>query len=187
VTRYHDRIMLDPVIGILIVASFATLFASAAIHKLRDLAGFDAVFAAYGLSPALTTLHASRIVPVLEIAVALGLLGGASRSYAVATGVVVLSVYGGAIALNLWRGRRDIACGCGGTGEEHPIAAWMVWRNAILAAVLATALRPWSARALVATDAFTIACGVCALALLYLSCERLFGATASRAAQLRSS
>ena len=48
-TRYHDRIMLDPVIGILIVASFATLFASAAIHKLRDLARFDAVFAAYGL------------------------------------------------------------------------------------------------------------------------------------------
>jgi len=178
--------MLDPVLGILIVASFATLFASAAIHKLRGLARFDAVFEAYGLPVALTRLRAARLVPVIELAVAFGLLGGASRSYAVTAGVALLVAYGGAIALNLSRGRRDIACGCGSTDEERPIAAWMVWRNLILAGVLANALRPWSMRVLVATDAFTVVCGVCALALLYLSSERLFGATAARGSLLRS-
>jgi hypothetical protein len=185
VTRYDDWIMLDPVIGILIVACFATLFASAAIHKLRDLARFDAVFEAYGLPALYTRLRASRTVPVLEVLIALGLLGGASREYAVAAGVVLLVAYAGAIALNLWRGRRDIACGCGATDEERPIATWMVWRNLILAVVLGVALWPWAPRALVITDAVTIAAGVAALALLYLSCERLFGA-AARAQALRS-
>jgi hypothetical protein len=187
VTRYDDRVMLDPVIGILIVACFATLFASAAIHKLRDFARFDAVFEAYAPPPRLVRLRASRIVPYLEAAIALGLLGGASRGYAVATGVVLLCAYAAAIALNLWRGRRDIACGCGGADESRPIAAWMVWRNVTLAAVLATALLPWGGRALSATDAFTIACGVCAAALLYLACDRLFGATARRVTELRGS
>jgi len=185
VTRYDDRIMLDPVIGILIVACFATLFASAAIHKLRDLPRFDAVFEAYGLAPLYTRLRASRAIPALEMLIALGLLGGASRGYAVAAGVILLLAYAAAIALNLWRGRRDIACGCGATDEERPIASWMVWRNLILAVVLAAALWPWSARVLVVTDALTIAGGVCALALLYLSCERLFWA-AARAQALRS-
>ena len=35
--------ILDPVVGILILASVALLFASAAVHKLRDLARFDEI------------------------------------------------------------------------------------------------------------------------------------------------
>ena len=177
--------MLDPVIGILIVACFATLFASAAIHKFRDLTRFDAVFEAYGLPSLYTRLRASRVIPVLEMMIALGLLGGAARGYAVAAGVILLIAYAAAIALNLWRGRRDIACGCGATDEERPIATWMVWRNVMLASLLGAALWPWAPRQLVVTDALTIAGGVSALVLLYLACERLFSA-AARAQALRS-
>jgi len=183
-TRYDGRIMLDPVIGILIVAGFAILFASAAIHKARDLRRFDAVFEAYGLLP-LQKLRVARAVPVLEMLVALGLLGGGSRGYAVSAGGALLLAYAAAIALNLWRGRRDIACGCGAFDEERPIASWMVWRNILLAAILGLALRPWAPRMLVLTDAVTIAAGVSALALLYLSSERLLGA-AARSQELQS-
>lgn len=177
--------MLDPVIGILIAACFAALFASAAIHKLRDLVHFDAIFAAYGLLPA-ARLPISRAVPVLEMAVALGLLSAASRGFAAGTGAVLLLAYASAIALNLRRGRRDIACGCGGPDERRPIGWPMVWRNCALAAVLAAATLSWRARALAATDALTIVGGVSAAALLYMSLDRLLGHAARRTAELRA-
>jgi len=77
--------------------------------------------------------------------------------------------------VNLWRGRRDLRCGCGGADEEQKIAPWMVWRNFALAAVLASVLLPWTARPLALTDVLTVGCGVVAAVLLYLCLDRLLG------------
>jgi Mn2+/Fe2+ NRAMP family transporter len=164
---------LDPVIGVLIVASFAILFASAAVHKLRDLRRFDEIFSAYGLLRPIAGLRVSWAIPVLEIGVALGLLASAVRAVAGGIGIVLLLGYAAAMAVNLRRGRRDIACGCGGPDERRPIAAWMAWRNLALALLLALALWPWSARALLMTDALTISCGLAATVLIYLCLDRL--------------
>src|SRR5258708_39746976 len=105
--------MLDPAIGLLIVASIAVLFASAAVHKLRGLGRFDEIFAAYGLVPAMAMarLRLSWAVPILELGVAVGLLSDVCRPYAGVAGIVLLSGYAAAIAVNLRRGRRDLACG----------------------------------------------------------------------------
>lgn len=178
--------ILDPVVGILILASVALLFASAAVHKLRDLARFDEVFLAYGMIPAISRLRISWAVPLLELAVAAGLAGNFTRPYAAALGIVLLSAYAAAIAVNLRRGRRDLACGCGGPDERRPIAAWMVWRNILIALVAAMAFAPWTDRALTMTDGVTIAFGLLTVALIYLCADQLFG-TAQRTAQLRGS
>jgi hypothetical protein len=178
--------MLDPVIGVLVVASFALLFASAAIHKLRDPRRFGEVFSAYGLLPPVAGRRVAWAIPVLEIGVALGLLAYRSRALAACAGIALLLGYAGAMAVNLRRGRRDIACGCGGADERRPIAAWMAWRNLALALLLGIALSTWSARALLITDALTIVFGTAVVVTLYLCLDRL-GQAARRTRELQGS
>ena len=175
--------ILDPVIGILIVASVALLFASAAVHKLRDLKRFDEIFTAYGLAPMNIGMRISWIVPILELSVAAGLAVKISRPYAAALGIILLSAYAIAIAVNLRRGHRDLACGCGGPDERRTIAAWMVWRNALLALAAVAVFAPWGARQLSITDGITVAFGLLTVALVYLCIDQLFG-NAQRTAQM---
>jgi len=163
---------LDPVFGMLLLGAFALLFGSASLHKWRNLQRFDEVFAAYGLvPPALRPL--ARGVPLLESAIALGLLGSASRRIACTGGALLLLCYAAAMAVNLRRGRRDIACGCGGPDERRPIAPFMVWRNGLLALALGVTLAPWTTRSLQATDWATIAFGIAAAAAVYACVDRL--------------
>jgi uncharacterized membrane protein YphA (DoxX/SURF4 family) len=171
--------MLDPVIGSLIVGCFVLLFISAATHKLRDLNHFAEVFAGYGIAPLAHRRWLSRLVPLLEIIAALGLLVPASRAAAAAAGAVLLLSYAAAIAHNLRAGRAAIDCGCGGLDQRRPIAAWMVWRNLILAALLAPVCLPWSTRPLDASDAITIGAGTAAAAFLYMSFDALLGRQAA--------
>jgi hypothetical protein len=178
--------MLDPAVGLLLVASFALLFGSAALHKLRDWRMFDEIFAAYGVVPAISRWRLSWLVPALELAVAVGLLADVSRPYAVFEGCVLLLAYAAAIGINLRRGRRDLACGCGGPDERRAIASWMVWRNIVLAAGLASTLVPWTERTLGFTDAVTVMFGLLTLALVYLCIDQLMGYV-QRAAHLRGS
>jgi hypothetical protein len=58
----------------------------------------------------------------------------------------------------------------------------MVWRNLILAALLAPVGLPWGARPLDAADAITIGAGTAAAAFLYMSFDTLLGRHAARTA-----
>jgi uncharacterized membrane protein YphA (DoxX/SURF4 family) len=183
--------VLDPAIGTLILASVALLFLSAAAHKLRNLERFDEIFSAYGLMPAAlvavnTRPRISLLVPTLEIMVAAGLAVNVYRPYAAALGIALLLAYALAIAVNLARGHRDLACGCGGVDERRPIAGWMVWRNLLVAVLALAAFVPWADRDLSITDGFTIAFGLATVALIYLCADQLLG-TAQRSAELRGS
>jgi hypothetical protein len=178
------RAMIDPAIGALLAGAFALLFVSAALHKLLHRAEFSEAFRAYAvLPPELARL--AGLVPLLELTVGVALLAGGSRAGAAAAGAALLVVYASAIAINLARGRRDLSCGCGGPNDRRPIAAWMVWRNLLLAALLAVTLLPWVARPLGAADALTIGAGTAVTALLYMSLDALLGSVAPRSAALR--
>jgi uncharacterized membrane protein YphA (DoxX/SURF4 family) len=168
-----DR-MLDPAIGFLLTSCCALLLASAALHKLRALPRFAALLRAYRVLPGAMTPPAV-LVPLLELTLTVALLVPLTRRAAAGAGAALLVVYAGAIALNLARGRRDLACGCGGPGDARPIAPWMVGRNLLLAALLGATLLPWQPRALLATDLLTIGGGVAVATLLYVSLEQLLG------------
>jgi Methylamine utilisation protein MauE len=176
--------MIDPAVGALLAGAYALLFLGAALQKLRAPAQFAAVFRAYRVLPEAAAALA-WLLPLLELTVGVGLLASAARPGACAAGAALLLAYATAIAINLVRGRRDLACGCGGPDERRTIAAWMVWRNLALAAVLAALLLPWSARALAGVDALTIGAGTVVTALLYMSLERLLDRVAPRAALLQ--
>jgi uncharacterized membrane protein YphA (DoxX/SURF4 family) len=177
----------DPAIAALIVACSALLFGGAAIHKLRDLRRFDEIFAAYGLLPLAARLRLSRAVPLLEVLVAVGLLLDVTRATAACVGIVLLLAYAAAITVNLLRGRRELACGCGGPDDRRPIAPWMVWRNILFAILLSPVMLPWSLRALGLTDMVTIGFGTAACALVYLCLDRLLVRTGRLSAELRMS
>jgi hypothetical protein len=178
--------MIDPAIGALLAGALALLFAGAALHKLRSPLRFAELFRAYRLLPqGLARLW--WLVPLLELTIAAGLLAGRSRAGACSAGAALLLGYAAAMAINLHRGRRDLACGCGGPDERRAIAEWMVWRNVILAALLGALLLPWRARAMSAADALTIGAGTAVASLLYMSLDRLLGGVAPAAALLRGS
>jgi uncharacterized membrane protein YphA (DoxX/SURF4 family) len=166
---------MDPAVAALIVSCVALLFAGAALHKFRDLRRFEEIFAAYGLLPWPTRGRVSRLVPVLESGVALGLLFGISRVAAAGVGILLLLAYAIAIAINLGRGRRDLACGCGGPDDRRPIGSYMVWRNFTIAMLLLALLLPWGMRPLGLTDAVTIGFGTASLALVYLCLDGISG------------
>jgi uncharacterized membrane protein YphA (DoxX/SURF4 family) len=174
--------VLDPAIGLLITASIALLLASAGAHKLRDLKAFDEIFSAYGLMPAMPGMRVSWLVPLLEIVIAAGLVITVSRPYSGALAMLLLSGYAAAIAVNLKRGHRDLACGCGGP-ERRTIAAWMVWRNLLTALAAGVVFLPWTHRPLGLTDGLTIVFGVPTIALIYLCIDQLLG-NAQRTAQM---
>ena len=178
--------MLDPAIGTLLVLCLATLFASAAVHKLRDPGRFAAVFDSYQLLPLPVRSVAAMLVPLAESAVAAGVLLGPVRIAAAVVGSVLLITYALAIAINLLRGRRDLACGCGGPADRRVIAAWMVWRNLALAGALMVLAPRWRERALVPADFITISGGLATAVLLYTSVGRLLGEVAPWAAALRA-
>ena len=179
--------MLDPAIGLTLVGCFALLFASAALHKLRNVAHFTDVVRAYRLLPKSVASAVARAIPAVELAVAIALLAAMTRAAAALAGMVLLLGYGAAIVVNLARGRRDLACGCGGAQDARPIAPWMVVRNLLLGgALLAIALLSWKSRTLLTTDALTVAAGIAVAALLYASLDRLLGIVTARGAALRS-
>jgi hypothetical protein len=178
-------VVLDPGFGYAIVIGFALLFAHAALGKWRSIAGFGAVLANYRLFPAPLATALGILVPAAESAVALLILMAATRPWAAAAGSVLLLAYAAAIAINLRRGRYDLDCGCAGPADRRPIAGWMIWRNAVLAAVLAATALPWTARSLGWTDAITVGGGLTVLTVLYMALDRLLGQVMPRTAVLR--
>lgn len=136
----------------------AWLFLSAATQKISDFPRFRATFAAYKLVPQSLSDVVAGTVVILELIAAMVLLlvslvpllvpsAGSILNFEVGflsvfstsllAPVLILS-YAGAMAINLWRGRRSIDCGCGGT--PMPLSKSLVARNLILGVGLVWAL-----------------------------------------------
>jgi hypothetical protein len=175
---------MDPVIEATLRAALALLFLVAAGHKLRALGRFRATLGEYRLVPAALTPLATGLVVAVEAAVAGALLVPGARVVGLLAAAAVLVVYGGAIAINLARGRRDIDCGCAGPAVRRPISGALVARNAALAAVALAGLAPVRPRAFLWVDALTVAGATAALAAVYASLDRVL-AYAPRLARLR--
>ena len=178
--------MLDPAFGFLIVAGTALLLASAAIQKFRDPARFADIVAAYRVLPTALNRPVARLIPCLEAAIAIALVWEPIRNGAVLAAMVLLIAYAAGLVVNLRRGRHDLDCGCGPARDRRRIAAWMVWRNALLAGSLGIAALPWSARSLNLTDLLTIVGGLAVVITLYAAADRLFGDVVPKTLMLRS-
>jgi len=163
-------LLVDPVVLATLRAALALLFAAAALHKLRDPAGFGAVLAEYRVLPRSLLRAGVWLVPALEAGIALALLAPGRLGPAAAAGL--LTSYAAAVGLNLARGRRELDCGCLGPGQRQPISGALVARNALLAAGALACLLRVAPRALVWLDFATIAAASACLVLLWLGAQR---------------
>jgi hypothetical protein len=172
---------LDPAARALLRLALAWLFARAAAHKLRDLAAFRAALADYRLLPAALLAPAAAAVAGAEAVVAAWLLVPAAGPAPALAAAALLCVYTAAIAVNLARGRRHIACGCAGPAALAPLHEALLARNGLLVALALAAALPAAGRSFEPIDAASAAGGAAVLGLLLVATE----VAIANAAQLR--
>ena len=171
---------LDPTLYAALHGALALLFGWAVAHKLRDVAGFRAAFAAYDLLPRSWGSPAATSVIAAEIAIALGLLVPGAAAPAAVGGAVLLCIYSTAIAINLRRGRVDIDCGCMGIAGRRSLGSGLLVRNGVLILAALCGALPAGGRGLQWVDGLTIVASVSALALLYAAADGLIANASTR-------
>jgi len=166
----------------LLQCSFAILWSAAAVHKLIAFPQFRQTLEGYRIVPEAISQIVAPVVVAIELLLALGCLRG--TTVAAMVSAVLLLLYAGAIEINLHRGRHAMDCGCLGAAGRRGLTRALVWRNVALAVLAVPFAWPAGARTLGWLDVITIAAGVCATALLYMTVDGLI-ANAPRMAPLR--
>jgi len=163
--------MIDPLITIVIATSLAILFLLAGRQKLSAPLRFKAQLSAYQLVPDNLLSPVARVLPWLEIVIALSMLFAVSRPYAGIAAALMLGVYALAMGINLRRGRSAIDCGCGDTPQS--LSSWLVLRNLVLAGGALLLVTPIAARQLGMLDMLFALLFVAICALGYTMMEHL--------------
>jgi hypothetical protein len=165
--------MIDPVIALTVLISLELLLLGAAWHKLSDPRRFVSTVRAYELVPEPVAPALAALFPVLELCIAAGLLYAPSRPSSATLLLLLLTVYTGAIAINLARGKRDIDCGCFAASTAVPLSARLTARNLLLAGATSLLLLSPASRPLLWVDVLSIAMATVTLVLLWQSARGL--------------
>ncbi|MEQ6334475.1 MauE/DoxX family redox-associated membrane protein [Sphingobium sp. MK2] len=142
----------------------------AGVNKLRHRTLLPGVIANYRLLAPALIAPAATMLPIAEILIGGALILGFAP-LPVMLAILLLAVFGLAMAINIRRGRTQIDCGCGRSQLRHPIGWPLVVRNAVLAILLAPRLL--LAPLLSAMDIGTAIAGGIALYLAYLLCNSI--------------
>ena len=162
---------MDPIFTSTAALSLAVIFATTATHKLRAPAWFRRQVAEYRLLPAALVTPVALGLSLLEAGLAAGLLWAGSRSMAALGALILISLYAGGIAINLWRGRHDMDCGCSGPGAQQPLHSRLLLRNLILGGLALLAAFPVDVRPLGLFDDFVIIAAPAVIILLYAATD----------------
>jgi uncharacterized membrane protein YphA (DoxX/SURF4 family) len=123
-------------IALAIRVLLALVFLTAALGKVRHRLAFQGVVANYRLIPDFAVPAFALLLPLVEAAVAGGLLV-ASPSWPEVSAAILLMLFAAAMGINIWRGRRHIDCGCFQSALKQTLSWTLVARNTGLALLLA--------------------------------------------------
>jgi uncharacterized membrane protein YphA (DoxX/SURF4 family) len=119
-----------------------SIFAVAGMAKLRHPRVFVSTVVGYHILPIRWARRVALILPWLEVWLGCTLLLGIGlRAGAVSSGLL-LSLFTGAVSINVIRGRKDLDCGCLGAQHRQKIGGGILVRNAGLI-LLALPLAWW--------------------------------------------
>jgi hypothetical protein len=163
----------DPIFIIASAVAIAVLLASAATHKVRAPARFARQLADYQLLPDSLVRPVARLIPLLELAIAFALLVPVSRGWAALSAAGLLALYAAAIGINLWRGRRDIDCGCAGPDQAQPLRPVLLLRNSVLVVLALLASVAPIARDMTLFDGFVTVAAAAVALLIYAAADGL--------------
>jgi hypothetical protein len=110
----------------------AAIFILAAYHAMREWTLFGGIVEQYHVAPRGPSLLAARVLPPLECVTAVALLLPSTSRIAATLGLSLMTLFTGAITLNLARGRVAIDCGCGGASGQK-LSGGLVVRNLVVA------------------------------------------------------
>ncbi len=175
---------MDPLVTIIISVCMSLLFGVAAMHKLGAPAVFRAAMENYQLVPIAMLNLFSAILVLLELSSSVLVLIPMTQAAGLLAMAVLLLIYTTGISINLYRGRRDIDCGCSGPATRQVLSFWLVARNLVFLGLVVVALEPSTNRALNWLDLVTAAFGVLVAGGLYLGFNQLL-AQAPRLTALR--
>lgn len=139
------------VLGLAGALGVGLVFLQAALAKLQHRDLLPGVIANYRLLPAALVNPAALLLPVAELAIAIGLLLGA-HWLAATSAMTLLLVFAAAMGINILRGRRQIDCGCGRSQLRQPLSWLLVGRNVALALLLIPRLLPVAGPAATTAD-----------------------------------
>ncbi len=166
-----NTFLADPVATSTVAGCVALILFSAAWHKFSELDIFAGALDAYQLLPSIAVMPIARLLPCVEVVIALMVLIPATRPVGLVACAGLVALYALAIAVNLARGRRQIDCGCG--GDVHLLSWGLVLRNTLLAGIALAMSGPSVARPFEWLDAVTLVVGVLALYGSYLTFDEL--------------
>jgi len=166
---------IDPAIRGLCAFALAFIFGASGAMKLRDLEMFEGSLANYQLAPTWMEKPLAYLLPLIECASAAGLLMTSTRALAATALLALLTIFTGAIAINLARGRTNIDCGCFGPALRQQLSGWLLLRNLFLMILAAVVILPPNGRAIESIEVVTIVLGGLTLVTLYASANFAIG------------
>jgi hypothetical protein len=154
----------------------ALIFAGAAITKLTAWGELPGIVRNFRVLPRALVIPAALLLPLLEAAIAPSILIKETRPVAALAAAALFAIFGAALAMNYFRGRRHIDCGCFRSDLKQPISIAVIVRNGLLT-VCALLLLPAAVTAAPSPLAWSIAVAAgLTLFLCYLSVGVLFQA-----------
>lgn len=171
------------VIAIILRLLLSVILLRAVLHKIRDRRKFQSELAAYQLLP--TSFLSLPLLPIatyaliaVELLTSITLLDTAQATPALLA-ASLFAVYGAAMAINIFRKRTDIDCGCSGPSGVKKTIAWpLVLRNVVLVLLaLFCAVTPIVSTAIHGAWVFMILAGALVALLLYEAIEQAIANT----------
>lgn len=123
--------MTGAVMHLWIAWSLALLFAVSALAKIVRAAEFRNHLAAYPFVPRVLIPTLAKLLPLMEMTLAIALAFVAACPQALLAAVAMLVLYCTAVGVAWGMGAGGEDCGCG-AGEDVPIGGWLVLRNLFL-------------------------------------------------------
>jgi len=172
----------DAIISVAAPVFLALVLVSAAIPKFKDADEFVGIIANYRLLPESLVMPFARLLPVVEVICAAGLLIPASRTWVGWGAAALFMMFALALGINLGRGRTHIDCGC----VRRPTSRSRIGMFHVLRALALAAISLYAALAPLTVAQVSIAAGALGLALavmlllFHLSADLLLGLPRSR-------
>lgn len=182
-----QALLQEPLITTALRVFLALLFATAALSKLSRIEEFYGVVRNFRLLPDGVSRVVAFVLPVVELAVAVGLVIGPWAVPAATVAAALLIVFALALAINVARGRTYIDCGCFRQGLKQPVSWLLVGRNIVLtlAALSVAYLLPQTPAAGFEDWLIGLMAGGLAM-MLYFSASLLGGISAAQTSSVTS-
>jgi uncharacterized membrane protein len=117
-----------------LAAFLALLLATSAVHKAMSWQRTRSVIHEFAGVPRAAAAPAGLAAALCELLAAGLLFVPAGRLWGAVLAALILSAYLALMVRALLQGRRELDCGCSFGGTAHPLGAYEVARNAVLAA-----------------------------------------------------